>query len=1041
MYVAGMKIFDLLSLGTVLCLWLCYLPVIVADDPVCTSAIRQSNGLMDVAATVYNCANNIQGSMYPPSYFNGNGTQKFQPTVINMSASINTLINIDDVNAQVTFDMFFRIYWTDPRWNLPSDMWDSLHPVVRDYEGLEITPYVRAQNQLQIWLPDIQIMEAVETNSVAELIHLFPNGSIFWSRHIVLTVTQAQMDLHLFPNDNQAIEISLQSFAYSDDLVVLAPITSKGFIGFNTIPSRPETTALSLNRLWTYETSSSTIIQDKASIFFHPHRRFSTVLLQIRFSRQNFGILLRMVLPIAIFMTVVAFTFWADLSKRIDVSVQMLLVVSSLYFVIGQFIPFVGYFTTFDQFVTIFFGLLGITIGIHFITYQLDSIKEDYPMALVMKEGLVLGSRICALPILFGVVYIFFPTNLLYFVIPACAVMICVVSQGLFSFPEFLRSVYFCVCKLRYMHALRLLKQQEEKMKTFHSPASPAAATQLSNTEFSSSSSTNSPTPTTNLHTAPPPPLTLPYKSSPNVSPTPYSHQPQQILTSPNNVHLYENSTILLDQMIRILMEANQALENTMQQYLPAYPPVNAGYDASHIPNRLLTKAFQLPHSLSSPSTSIYLPQPGKSRIPNPSISSHNNSFRDNQYPIHQNVQPSNTHNTNSHSLSMYSFSKYVNNPPAAAHDSSNHILSQQDSQYILPRVASNYSAESAPTITQPHSSFEPTSDIIRPPSAVSMLAEEHTLEDGHHAKHPHGRRKKLQRKHSTRDVHFQSMGIPEGALLSDEEIQENLIVQFDHKMFGRAMELRVLYLLRRMECCKYHQHHPVKNDNPFLCANCCYSSAKSATNPTQRNVEDDTESPKYSYTNTHEEFPTLEFVEYESSKHNDQTNSVPSRERISPHASVSKPLHVFYHNTPSPLPDFPASYSRNPTRVVYSQPSISPSQSGQSSPHSIRHSTSEELPKSMSRDSRDDDMLMYERKRQSLHLNRNSINHEQFLQQGLHHPDHRSWGKQQQQHLHHYQPITISEGSSDKEFSKSRTDWHALDADGFVSDTIQQEE
>lgn len=44
-----------------------------------------------------------------------------------MQLALDNLNNVDDVEATVTIDLYYRIYWTDPRINLP-DLFNYTNP-------------------------------------------------------------------------------------------------------------------------------------------------------------------------------------------------------------------------------------------------------------------------------------------------------------------------------------------------------------------------------------------------------------------------------------------------------------------------------------------------------------------------------------------------------------------------------------------------------------------------------------------------------------------------------------------------------------------------------------------------------------------------------------------------------------------------------------------------------------------------------------------------------------------------------------------------
>ncbi len=194
------------------------------EYPLCTNVVRLATGYIDITATLTNCTDSIPGSRLPPSYFIpiNYPPQHPPPTVVNTSIAANSLINVDDITAEVTIDIFLRCYWRDPRIHLSDEFWREMNPATH-VDGFDIGPYLE-NDDLPIWTPDIEIKEAIDINLVSDLMHLFPDGHIFWSRHLLVTLTQSQMDLHDYPIDSQSFTITLESFSYSNKLVVLAPI-------------------------------------------------------------------------------------------------------------------------------------------------------------------------------------------------------------------------------------------------------------------------------------------------------------------------------------------------------------------------------------------------------------------------------------------------------------------------------------------------------------------------------------------------------------------------------------------------------------------------------------------------------------------------------------------------------------------------------------------------------------------------------------------------------------------------------------------------
>jgi hypothetical protein len=401
--------------------------------PVCASMAYTANNFIDIKKILQNCTQTIPTSVLPPSYFTYDVSNS-GPTLVNTSVAVNTLINVDDITAQVTIDVYLRTYWTDERIHLPNELWSSLKPAVRK-EGLEITPFIRdSASPLPIWLPDIQIMETVSSEVVSELIHLFPNGTIFWSRHMLLTLTQAQMDLHRYPRDSQMFLLSLQSFAYSADFVHLQPI-GESFILFNNNPSL-DTLYVDLNRLWGKKASNAMVRKAHVPIFYNTERHYSTLTIEMIFERKSYGIIFRLAIPVAIFMIIVCYSFWIQVEKRIDISVTMLLVTAALYGAIGQIIPLVGYFTSFDSFIMTGILTLSVAILMHYAVYLLHQYQNAYPMMIFVKNVVELTGRVCCAPVAtFMMLYYFRVTEPIAFGLLIAASAITVI-YGFITFPH-----------------------------------------------------------------------------------------------------------------------------------------------------------------------------------------------------------------------------------------------------------------------------------------------------------------------------------------------------------------------------------------------------------------------------------------------------------------------------------------------------------------------------------------------------------------------------------------------------------------------------
>lgn len=380
--------------------------------PPCTSNQYGSDGRIDVGAMLYACSGNISGVLLPPSYYpDDNDTP--MPVSVGVQLAINNLISVEDLSSEFTMNFFLRVVWTDARWNMP-EMWSELSEEATK-EGIEISKYIDNQDQLNMWTPDMYFYESTETEVINTLIKIKPNGTLFWSRQMIATFSNPQMPFRNFPKDTQNFSITIESFSYDNKLLTLYFINNKAVVLLDSL--RTGKSIISTNQLWTYQSYAAEIKATEVPSPVNPDRTYSTMYLNMAFERQSLGIIYRLALPILIFVVIVGVAFWSDENNRIEVTLQMILVVSALYIMIGQSIPLVGYLTTIDLFIITVFFVLGAILSIHFISVILAEKSDKYPMDAFYREFIVTFFRAMWLPSSLGIFIYFFDVVHLTFLV------------------------------------------------------------------------------------------------------------------------------------------------------------------------------------------------------------------------------------------------------------------------------------------------------------------------------------------------------------------------------------------------------------------------------------------------------------------------------------------------------------------------------------------------------------------------------------------------------------------------------------------------
>ena len=165
--------------------------------------------------------------------------------------------------------------------------------------------------------------------------------------------------------------------------------------------------AFSTNSIWEFidaraytENPTAPVEYQEISYDFE-YRSFSV--LEFRIRRNSTGIVTRLAFPIFLLIFLAGLIFWAKFDDRLDFTVTILLAVSSLYIVIFQTIPMIGYLTTLDRYITQMFTTLFICAGVHQFILRLKQNDSDvtWPLRKFYIRLLEAIGRVVVIPFIF----------------------------------------------------------------------------------------------------------------------------------------------------------------------------------------------------------------------------------------------------------------------------------------------------------------------------------------------------------------------------------------------------------------------------------------------------------------------------------------------------------------------------------------------------------------------------------------------------------------------------------------------------------------
>jgi len=298
-------------------------------------------------------------------------------------------MSVSEIDATVTMDFFFRIYWVDQRLNFP-DLWTALAETAPSLlvDGIELSYFLNDEEPLRIWRPDVYFNNGKETYFLAETVRLRPGGMIFWSRHAVSTLQQSlfgmfillpictapgalyllvlvvftslllifALEYQTYPQDSQQVKISAQSYGLNSNLIVVNfTDPAVPFYGYKmpkpvSLITVGGVANIKVNPMWTYLSYTTTVFNPNYGSTSSAGVK-DTCIVYLFIDRQSSGVIYRLALPIMLLLLLVGLTFWSDYSQRVDSTITILLAISALYIVIFSSIPMLGYLTDFDYYI------------------------------------------------------------------------------------------------------------------------------------------------------------------------------------------------------------------------------------------------------------------------------------------------------------------------------------------------------------------------------------------------------------------------------------------------------------------------------------------------------------------------------------------------------------------------------------------------------------------------------------------------------------------------------------------------------------------
>ncbi|KAJ8270799.1 hypothetical protein GJAV_G00119410 [Gymnothorax javanicus] len=130
---------------------------------------------------------------------------------VGVDVQVESLDSISEVDMDFTMTLYLRHYWKDERLSFPSSTNKSM-----TFDGRLVK---------KIWVPDVFFVHSKrsfihDTTTDNIMLRVFPDGHVLYSLRVTVTAA-CNMDFSRFPLDSQTCTLELESYAYTDEDLML----------------------------------------------------------------------------------------------------------------------------------------------------------------------------------------------------------------------------------------------------------------------------------------------------------------------------------------------------------------------------------------------------------------------------------------------------------------------------------------------------------------------------------------------------------------------------------------------------------------------------------------------------------------------------------------------------------------------------------------------------------------------------------------------------------------------------------------------------
>uniref|UniRef100_A0A1A8VAQ0 GABA(C) receptor n=1 Tax=Nothobranchius furzeri TaxID=105023 RepID=A0A1A8VAQ0_NOTFU len=275
---------------------------------------------------------------------------------VGVDVQVESLDSISEVDMDFTMTLYLRHYWKDERLAFPSSTNKSM-----TFDGRLVK---------KIWVPDVFFVHSKrsfihDTTTDNIMLRVFPDGHVLYSLRVTVTAA-CNMDFSRFPLDSQTCTLELESYAYTDEDLMLYWKSGDESL------STDDRISLSQFLIQKFHTTSRLA-------FYSSTGWYNRLYINFTLRRHIFFFLLQTYFPATLMVMLSWVSFWIDrraVPARVPLGITTVLTMSTIITGVNASMPRVSYIKAVDIYLWVSFVFVFLSVIEYAAVNYLSTVQE-----------------------------------------------------------------------------------------------------------------------------------------------------------------------------------------------------------------------------------------------------------------------------------------------------------------------------------------------------------------------------------------------------------------------------------------------------------------------------------------------------------------------------------------------------------------------------------------------------------------------------------------------------------------------------------------